>query len=155
MARKGRLDRGLMEKRTAGGQRVWYVRLYHHGKEERFGSFPTKTEARNFYDNAKREQREGRFFPEQYQRSASETIQVLLDDYLLTTTGKRAVKREYEFVHWWGNWFKGKRLPSLQPSAIEKARLDLVKGLRYVQEKIDGHETGRFIEQLAAPRSNA
>src|SRR5215475_11264951 len=93
-AQKGRLDRGLMEKRTASGQRVWYVRLYHHGKEERFGSFPTKTEARNFYDNAKKEQRDGRFFPEQYQRSASETVQSLLNDYLLTTTGKRAIKRE-------------------------------------------------------------
>lgn len=155
MARKGRLDRGLVEKRNAAGQRVWYVRLYHNGKEERFGSFATKTEARNFHDNAKKEQRAGRFFPEQYQRSASETVQTLLNDYLLTTAGKRAVKREYEFAHWWGHCFKGKRLPALQPSAIEKARLDLARGLRYVKEKVDGRETDRFIEQMASPRSNA
>lgn len=155
MARKGRLDRGLLEKRNATGQRVWYVRLYHHGKEERFGSFPTKTEARNFYDNAKKEQREGRFFPEQYQRSATETVQSLLNDYLLTTTGKRAVKREQEFAHWWGQWFKGHRLPALQPAAIERARLDLARGLRYVKEKIEGQETGRIVEQTASPRSNA
>ena len=155
MARAGRKDRGLMEKRLATGQRVWYVRLYHHGKEERFGSFPTKTQARNFYDKAKNEQREGRFFPEQFQRHASERVQSLLNDYLLTITGKRAVKREHEFAHWWGQWFKGQRLPALQPTAIEKARLELARGLRYVKEKVDGQETGRIVEQTASPRSNA
>jgi len=155
MARAGRLDRGLMERRNAQGQRVWFVRLYHHGKEERFGSFATKTEARNFYDNAKKEQREGRFFPEQYQKSTSETIQQLLDDYLLTTAGKRAVKREQDFARWWGHWFKGQRLPALQPTAIEKARLELARGLRYVKEKVNKQETGRIIEEIGQPRSNA
>lgn len=155
MARKGRLNRGLMEKLNAIGQRVWYVRLYHDGKEERFGSFPTKTDARNFYDNAKKEQRDGRFFPEQYQRSASETVQGLLQDYLLTTAGKRAVKREQEFAHWWSNWFMGKRLPALQPTAIEKARLELARGLRYTKERGNGQETGKIVEQIASPRSNA
>jgi hypothetical protein len=31
MARKGRLDRGLMQKRDASGKIVWFVRLYHEG----------------------------------------------------------------------------------------------------------------------------
>ena len=50
MARKGRVDRGLMQKEDVNGKLVWYVRLYRHGKEHRFGSFPTKTKAREFYE---------------------------------------------------------------------------------------------------------
>src|SRR5262245_50246916 len=102
MARAGRRDRGLVEKRNTAGKVVWYVRLWHHGKEERFGSFPTKTEARNFYNDAKKEQRENRFFPERYQHATSELIQTILDDYLLTTAGKWTIKREREFARWWG-----------------------------------------------------
>ena len=49
---------------------MWYVRLYHHGKERRFGSFPTKTAARDFYEKAKLEQKEGRFFPERFKKAA-------------------------------------------------------------------------------------
>src|SRR5690349_21615272 len=123
MARAGRRDRGLLEKKSADGKAVWYVRLWHHGKEERFGTFASKTDARNFYDDAKKEQRENRFFPERYQRSASEPIQAILDDYLMTTGGKRTVKREREFARWWGHWFKGQRTPALQPAAIERARV--------------------------------
>lgn len=155
MARRARQDRGLLWKRDSTGKIVWYVRLYHEGRERRFGSFSTKTAAREFYEKAKLEQAEGRFFPERYQKSQAELIQTVLDDYLLTTNGKRAVKREYEFAHWWGHWFKGQRLPALQPAAIEKARLDLTRGLRYVREKIDGKPTGRIVEQLASPRSSA
>jgi hypothetical protein len=51
-----------MQKRDASGKIVWFVRLYHEGKERRFGSFSTKTAARN-YEKAKQEQKTGRFFP--------------------------------------------------------------------------------------------
>ncbi len=46
MARAGRKDRGLLSKRDTAGKTVWYVRMWHEGKERRFGSFNTKTEAR-------------------------------------------------------------------------------------------------------------
>ena len=57
MARKGRTDRGLMQREDVQGKVVWYVRLYHENKERRFGSFPTKTKAREFYEKAKMEQK--------------------------------------------------------------------------------------------------
>jgi hypothetical protein len=37
---------GLYDKRDTAGKVLWYVRLYHHGKDRRFRSFPTKTKAR-------------------------------------------------------------------------------------------------------------
>ena len=91
MARKGRVDRGLLPKQDTSGKRVWYVRLWHERKERRFGSFKTKSEARDFYEKAKQEQKAGQFFPERYQRSAAEPIQALFDDYMATTFGKRAI----------------------------------------------------------------
>ena len=39
MARAGRKDRGLLSKKDSTGKTMWYVRLYHEGKERRFGSF--------------------------------------------------------------------------------------------------------------------
>jgi hypothetical protein len=64
MARAGRKDRGLLAKKDSTGKPVWYVRIYHEGRERRFGSFSTKTAARDFYEKAKQEQKTGRFFPE-------------------------------------------------------------------------------------------
>lgn len=83
MARLGRKDRGLVAKIREGKQ-VWYVRLYHHGRERRFGSFPTKTAARDFYEKAKLEQKEGRFFPERYQKGGYELVDTFIDRYLTT-----------------------------------------------------------------------
>jgi integrase len=130
MARKGRVDRGLMQRKDAGGKPVWYVRLWHDGKERRFGSFKAKSEARRFYEMAKEEQRQGKFFPAAYQRTAHEPIQAILDDYMLTTVGKRAVKRERDYARWWGRWFEKLTTTSLQPQQIERARLELLKGQR-------------------------
>ena len=36
-----------------------------------------------------------------------------------------------------GEWFKGQRTPALQPQAIEKARLALAKGIRYLKDASD------------------
>ena len=63
LARRGRRDRGLYSKIDSDGRVVWYVRLYDKGQNRRFGSFVNKTKAREFYEKAKLEQAEGRFFP--------------------------------------------------------------------------------------------
>jgi hypothetical protein len=67
MARRRRIDRGLVLRTNAAGDKVWYVRLYHLGKGEWFGGFSKKTDVRNFYDEKKTKQRNARFFPERYQ----------------------------------------------------------------------------------------
>mgnify|MGYP001199980781 CR=1 FL=1 len=64
MARKGRIDRGLLQKHDAEGKKIWYVRLHHEGKERRFGSFSTKTSARDFYNKAKLLENGDRWEPE-------------------------------------------------------------------------------------------
>ena len=84
MARKGRLDKGLLQRKDNSGKLHWYVRLYHQGKEKQFGSFPNKTQAREFYDRAKIEQKEGRFFPDRYQRGGTQSMEKILETYLAT-----------------------------------------------------------------------
>ncbi len=39
MARAGRKDRGLVQRKDTAGKPVWYVRLWDQGKERWFGSF--------------------------------------------------------------------------------------------------------------------
>ena len=122
MARKGRLDRGLMQKKDATEKLVWFVRLYHQGKERRFGSFRTKTDARDFYNQAKDEQKKGRFFPERYQQGGYEKVSVLIDRYLETRKLKKAFRDEQYFAKWWGTRFRDERFNAITPQRIEEAQ---------------------------------
>lgn len=126
MARKGRVDRGLMMKPDAAGKMVWYVRLYHEGKERRFGSFRTKTEARDFYEKSKQEQRQGRFFPERYQHGGYERMEELLTRHMLTRANKKDQRGERCFLKWWTDRFNGKRLNVITPALLDEARRDLL-----------------------------
>ena len=129
MARKGRLDRGLMQKRDASEKIVWFVRLYHEGKERRFGSFSTKTAARDFYEKAKQEQKAGRFFPERYQHGGYELAEAVIDRYLLTIATKKLTTQLAErfFAKWWKDYFCGKRLNTITVMALEEARQSLLE----------------------------
>lgn len=127
MARAGRKDRGLLAKKDSTGKTVWYVRLYHEGKERRFGSFSTKTAAREFYEKAKQEQQTGRFFPERYQQGGYAKLEEVLEGYLAAFTG-RSKRDEERFKKRWMVIFPGARLNALTPTALESARTQLAEG---------------------------
>ena len=127
MARAGRKDRGLLAKKDSTGKTVWYVRLYHEGKERRFGSFSTKTAARDFYEKAKQEQQTGRFFPERYQQGGYAKLEEVLDGYLAAFTG-RSKRDEERFKKKWAAIFPAARLNALTPTALESARAQLSEG---------------------------
>src|ERR1051325_1601206 len=128
MARKGRVDRGLIWKLNADGVKVWAVRLMHNGNDERFWSFKTKTEARAFYENAKQEQRLGRFFPERYQRGGYDLFPEYVQRYMNTIGIKKpsTIRAERHFAGWWAEYFSGQRLNSVTPAALDEARQKLV-----------------------------
>lgn len=127
MARAGRKDRGLLSKKDSTGKPVWYVRLYHEGKERRFGSFKNKTEARDFYEKAKQEQKQGRFFPERYQQGGYAKLEEVLDGYLTAFTG-RSKRDEERFKKKWMTMFATTRLNAITPVALESARTHLSEG---------------------------
>ncbi len=127
MARAGRRDRGLLAKKDSTGKTVWYVRLYHEGRERRFGSFSTKTAAREFYEKAKQEQKTGRFFPECYQQCGYAKLEEVLDGYLAAFTGC-SKRDEARFKKKWAGIFPAARLNALTPMALESARAQLAEG---------------------------
>ena len=131
MARKGHQDRGLLSKLDSTGKALWYVRLMHEGKERRFGSFPTKTKARQFYAKAKTEQHEGRFFPERYQHGGYELAQEAIDRYLLSMEGTKTYDDHVYFAKWWGKQFAGKRLNAITVTGLEGIRKELMQGLSH------------------------
>lgn len=129
MARAGRKDRGLLSKRDSIGKAKWYVRLYDNGKERRFGAFQNKTEARDFYEKAKQEQKQGRFFPERYQHGGKELASAVIARYLATlpTSGKKptTIADEKFYGQWWTDRLDGKALHAVTPAILEQAMADL------------------------------
>src|SRR5215212_4985500 len=118
MARAGRKDRGLLSRINAARDKVWYVRLWHDGKERRFGSFLTKTKAREFYEKGKMEQKEGRFFPERYHNGGTVLVEELLTRHAAHTTVKNKATEQF-YMTWWSNRLKGLRLNHVTPAVIE------------------------------------
>ncbi|MEP6933741.1 MAG: hypothetical protein ABI988_07370 [Nitrospirota bacterium] len=99
--------------------------LYHEGKERRFGSFSTKTAARDFYEKAKQEQQTGRFFPERYQHRGKEAASVVIASYLttLSTSGKKpsTIAVEKCYGQGWTSRLTGKTLHSVTPALLDQA----------------------------------
>ncbi len=129
MARAGPKDRGLLSKRDTAGKTVWYVRLYHEGRERRFGSFTTKTQARDFYEKAKQEQKRGRFFPERYQHGGYAKLADVISSYMATNT-KESIRDDQCHAAYWLVRFPNWRLTAVTPRALDQAKHDLTaKGL--------------------------
>lgn len=124
MARPGRKDRGLLSKPDTTGKPVWFVRLYHEGRDRRFGSFPNKTKAREFYEKAKLEQKEGRFFPERYQHGGNALAEELISAHVAVSTVKNQ-SAEKHYGAWWKDRLKGKRLNAVTPTLLEEAQREL------------------------------
>ncbi len=116
-------------RKDATGKPVWHVRLYHEGKERRFGSFSTKTAAREFYEKAKQEQQTGRFFPERYQHGGKEAASAVIASYLTTlpSSGKKptTIAVEQYYGQWWTDRLTGKTLHAVAPAILEQAMADL------------------------------
>ena len=118
--------------------------------ETRFGSFPTKTAAREFYEKAKREQKEGIFFPERYRRGGAETIEALIDRHLIGFGGNTKSQRdERRFGAWWKVRLKGFRLQSITPAILEDARQFLLTE----QPPVRAFKTKQSIRNVKHPRT--
>src|SRR6185295_1443574 len=91
------------------------------------GSFPNKTKAREFYEKAKLEQAEGRFFPERFQQGGYAKLADVIESHLATFTG-RSKRDEERYKKKWKELFPEARLNALTPAALEQARAQLMEG---------------------------
>lgn len=128
MARKDGKDRGLYSRVLADGRTVWYVRLAHQGKMWNHGSFASKTEARSFYEDSKRDQRLGNFFPEQFQRHYAPTVGECIEAYIEKTKDtKRSHRDDQRYAKWWTARIGEVPLPALTAGMLDSAQTDLRK----------------------------
>ena len=128
MARNGTVDRGLVERKDAAGKPIWYVRLYHDGRIRWFGSFKSRKEAREFYQEAKTDQRRGKFFPERLQRGGAKLSEVI--DAYMKTNSKRTLTEDNRYADFWKARLPEARLKTLTPARIDEVKHELLsKGL--------------------------
>jgi len=147
MARKGHQDRGLYQRANAQGKLQWHVRLMHNGKEYRTSAFPTKTKAREYYEKAKTEQREDKFFPERQKEQplAAAYIDRYLDELKISGKSAKTQYEECRYGKWWKERLAGKRLKDITLDDLEKVRGELI-GKGYAAETIK-HQL-KFLRQV-------
>jgi len=133
MARKDRKDRGLIQRTDKQGKLSWYVRLYHEGQERRFGAFPTKTKAREFYEKAKTEQKEARFFPELHQVRGQVMAHEVITAYWEQNRLKRSARDQEFFATWWKTRLRGMRASAITRPLLSAIRQELLEGERSPQ----------------------
>lgn len=124
MARRLNPDRGLYSRTNVAGQISWYVRASVNGRMQHFGSFSTKTKARDFYDRAKFLRREQRLQPGRTIK-VEYTIPELFGAYLPQAQHRRAFREQQRFAEWWAAYWPHQRVFDLTPAHLEQARVDL------------------------------
>lgn len=124
MARTGRQNRGLVAYRLTDGTVCWRVRVWTQGHPHKWSGFPTKSSAREFYEDRKRDVREGRPFPSR-RGTAITTLRQWITDYLPSTIHKRTVRMDQAFAKWWIWKLGDEPLLTLTPAMIDQARQTL------------------------------
>lgn len=116
--------RGLYSRRNRAGHERWYVRVGFHGRMQHFGSFATKTEAKQFYQRTKLAQLEQRLDPTR-PITIDQTIPELFAAYLPLAQHRRAIREQRRFADWWSAYWPYRTVFSLTAADLEQARVAL------------------------------
>lgn len=99
MARANRHDRGLFPYRLTDGTRLYGVRLYRGGIAHKWSGFTRKQDARDWYEDRRRDVREGRPFPGR--QGTARTVRQMIEHYLSQTTNKKSHRIELAYAAFW------------------------------------------------------
>jgi len=125
MARKDRKDRGLFVYTTADGSEWFGVRLYAHGRAHKWQGFRRKQDARNWYDDRKKDLREHRPFPPRHGESGP-TLADIIAHYLAQATDKKNYAGEQVYGKFWTQFLGEQSLANLSAPQIDRARTHLL-----------------------------
>lgn len=117
-------NRGLRSRINAAGEEVWYVYLSIGGRMQHFGSFATAQQARDFYQQAKTEERQGRFFPEAHKHQAAPLLRTLIDAWEIDP-GRPSAKQDQTYKTWWLDRCARLTLTDCTPAWIDEQRRHL------------------------------
>jgi integrase len=124
MSRPTPHERGLYSRPNKAGILRWYVRASVHGRMQHFGSFDSKTKARDFYARAKTLGREQRLTPGQT-LPIEYTVPELFIVYLPQSAHRLAAREQQRFADWWTAYWPRRRVFDLTPQDLEQARVAL------------------------------
>ena len=124
MARTGRQDRGLAPYRLANGSTRWMVRLWHRTRAHSWKGFPYKQEARDWYEDRKRDVREGKPFPARGGSVA--TVARTITRYLSQARHKHGIGNERLYAAFWTAYYGVLGIEAVTSLSIEEARILLL-----------------------------
>lgn len=117
-------NRGLRSRINAAGETVWYVYLSIGGRMQHFGSFATAQAARDFYRQAKTEERQGRFFPEAHKHQAAPLLRSLIEAWEIDPA-RPSAKQDQTYKTWWLDRAARLTLTDCTPAWLDEQRRQL------------------------------
>lgn len=117
-------NRGLRSRINAAGDEVWYVYLSIGGRMQHFGSFASAHEAREFYQQAKTEERQGRFFPEAHKHQAAPLLRTIIEAWEIDP-GRPSAKQDKTYKAWWLDRCARLTLTDCTPAWLDDQRREL------------------------------
>ena len=125
MARKHRDDRGLFQYHLATGALRYGVRLYYRGVPHKWSGFIRKQEARDWYEDRRRDIREGRPFDVRGIRT--NTVRDMIERYLVQVTYKKGYAGEVTYGAFWTAQIGEQALRDPLTAVIDDTRTQLLK----------------------------
>ena len=117
-------NRGLRSRINAAGEEVWYVYRSIGGRMQHFGSFASAQEARDFYAQAKTEERQGRFFPEAHKHQAAPLLRSLIEAWEIDPA-RPSAKQDQTYKTWWLDRCARLTLTDCTPAWLDEQRRQL------------------------------
>lgn len=116
---------GVSEYRLGDGSKRWRVRLYHQGTQYKWSGFTTKSEASAWYQDRKRDIREGYAFPGP--DATGILTGEILARYRAQSSNKKNFKNELPYAVFWTDRLGVRPLQSVTSLDIEQARTHLLE----------------------------
>ncbi len=124
MARQNVKNRGIVEIPAESG--TWWVDCYVNGRRFR-KKVGSKTAALNFYQKIKTEEREGRLFPEKYERKRVMFSELAKDRRAFVAANHSRPKGNNHLIERWLQAFKDLDASTITPSMIENVLAEIRK----------------------------
>lgn len=122
---------GVAPYKVTDGSVRYRVRLFHQGRRYKWSGFLVKEEAKHWYQDRKRDLREGRAFPTLEPAAAEppapRTLNEIIDEYLVTARLKKNFEGEGVYADLWKRKLGRKSADAITPTDIDQVRRELLQ----------------------------